>query len=102
MALVLCCHTHSTPRCCPLPPPTCKKTVGGAPLAGAVVEACRGDSGVVLDSALTDDSGAYRVGNLKPGNTFLMRVKLDGRVVSAHPAAKKVCTCAWVLSGVKG
>lgn len=48
----------------------------------------------MLDSALTDDSGAYRVGNLKPSNTFLMRVKLDGRVVSAHPAAKKVCTGA--------
>lgn len=64
--------------------------MGGAPLAGAVVEACRGDSGVVLDSALTDEGGVYRVGNLKPGNSYLMRVRLDGRVLSAHPAGKKV------------
>ena len=64
--------------------------VGGAPLTGAVVEACRGDSGVVLDSALTDNTGAYRVGNLKPGNTYLMRVRLDGRVITAHPSGHKV------------
>jgi hypothetical protein len=44
----------------------------------------------VLDSALTDESGAYRVGGLKPGHTYLMRVRLDGRVISAHPAGKKV------------
>jgi hypothetical protein len=64
------------------------------------VEACRGDSGVVLDSALTDDVGLYRVGNLKPGHTFLMRVKLDGRVVSAHPAGKKVR--GWGVTPVRG
>jgi hypothetical protein len=93
-----CCTPHTRMR---VPayaiPTTPTTTVGGAPLPGAVVEACRGDSGVVLDSALTDDSGSYRVGNLKPGNTYLMRVKLDGRVVSAHPGAKKVCWWAWVV-----
>lgn len=65
------------------------------------MEACRGDSGVVLDSALTDDTGSYRVGNLKPGNTYLMRVRLDGRVISAHPTGHKVSVslsvgiCCW-------
>jgi hypothetical protein len=44
----------------------------------------------VLDSALTDESGSYRVGGLRPGNTYLMRVRLDGRVISAHPAGRKV------------
>jgi hypothetical protein len=78
--------------------PGCPVAVGGTGLSGAVVEACRGDSGVVLDSALTDDSGAYRVGNLKPGNTYLMRVKLDGRVVSAHPTGKKVWLWPWGLA----
>lgn len=59
------------------------------------MEACRGDSGVVLDSALTDESGAYRVGGLKPGHTYLMRVRLDGRVISAHPAGRKVRMHGW-------
>lgn len=61
-------------------------------MSGAVIEACQGSgaASVVLDSSVTDESGAYRVGNLKPGHTYDMRVKLDGRVISAHPAGKKV------------
>eukprot|EP00775_Hariotina_reticulata_P012385 gene12385-12519_t len=67
-------------------------SVGGSPLAGAVVEACQGSgsAAVVLDSSVADDSGAYRIGNLKPGYTYEMRVKLDGRVISAHPISRTV------------
>jgi len=89
VTVVLCCAVlRRAVLCCAV-----GMAVGGAALSGAVVEACRGDSGVVLDSSLTDDTGAYRVGNLKPGNTYLMRVRLDGRVISAHPSGKKVRMC---------
>lgn len=67
--------------------------MGGSPLAGAVVEACEGSgaAAVMLDSSVTDESGHYRIGNLGPGVSYTTRVKLDGRVTSAHPASVKVC-----------
>jgi len=33
---------------------------------------------------------ACRIGNLKPGTSYETRVKLDGRVISAHPISRKV------------
>ncbi|KAF6253185.1 hypothetical protein COO60DRAFT_1703943 [Scenedesmus sp. NREL 46B-D3] len=67
-------------------------SVGGSPLAGAVVEACQGSgaAAIVLDSSATDELGEYRIGNLKPGVAYQIRVRLDGRVVGAHPAAQQV------------
>lgn len=85
-ALLLVFVHHSLYTCC-----TCF-AVGGSPLAGAGVEACEGSgaAAVVLDSSVTDASGQYRIGNLKPGVTYTIRVRLDGRVTSAHPASVQV------------
>jgi protocatechuate 3,4-dioxygenase beta subunit len=65
--------------------------VTGAPLPGAVVEACQADAaGTVVDSAAADDRGAYRVSNLRPGATYALRVKLQAGLTSAHPASQQV------------
>jgi hypothetical protein len=57
-----------------------------------VIEVCQGSgaAAVVLDSSVTDDAGKYRVGNLKPATAYEVRVRLDGRVISAHPASQQV------------
>jgi hypothetical protein len=61
------------------------------------VEVCQGSgaAAVVLDSSVTEDAGEYRIGKLKPGAAYEMRVRLDGRVISAHPASQQVRWC-WI------
>lgn len=76
--------------------PAAAFAVGGNPMAGAAVEACQGSgaAAAVLDSSVTDDAGQYRIGNLRPGAAYELRVRFDGRVVSAHPASQQVRCCA--------